>query len=54
MEPFDINIDRFDDLIFYLFTPESGDLSFSSLKLGKKNNKNKFLYQNKIEEILRY
>jgi hypothetical protein len=50
MKPFDINIDRFDDLIFYLFTPESGDLSFSSLKLGTKNKKINFCTKIKLKK----
>jgi hypothetical protein len=58
MEPFNRKIERFGALNLhqqYFFLHLNPTTSFSSLSnQGLKNNKNKFLYQNKIDKILRH
>jgi len=59
IKSFDINTVCFGDLswcqhTFFSPSPESNDLSLLFLNQGLINNKNKFLYQNQIEKILRY
>ena len=46
------NLNRCQHTFFFL-SPESNDLSLFFLNHGLKNNKNKLLYQNQIEKILR-
>jgi hypothetical protein len=59
MEQFDIKIERFGGLNlhqqYFLSLRLNPATSLSPLSnQGLKNNKNKFLYQNKINKILRY
>jgi hypothetical protein len=58
IEPFDTKINFFmveigTNNIFLSLLPEYNNLSLSSLEPRLKNNKNKFLYQNWTEKILK-